>query len=105
MLGKEASAGGAVGPSPKCRIREAAGRKQQAARMAPFGRSQKRSRLRIPRPLLGFLHAKNEGVSGDVDENKGEGKAGVRFQVPGIRECVARVLGLHGKIKVQDSRS
>ena len=29
---------------------------------------------------------KNEGDSGDVDENKGTGKSGVRYQVPGVTE-------------------
>jgi hypothetical protein len=32
-------------------------------------------------------------------------QTGVRFQVPGVREGVARVLGHHGKFKIQDSRS
>jgi hypothetical protein len=31
---------------------------------------------------------KNEGASGDVDENKGSLKTGVRFQVPGASHVV-----------------
>jgi hypothetical protein len=34
---------------------------------------------------------KNEGASGDVDENKGPGKEGVRYQVLGVRK-IARGL-------------
>ena len=33
-----------------------------------------------------LLLFKNEGASGDMYENKGRGKAGVRYQGPGVRE-------------------